>query len=44
MIEIKYKTVYYFYFLENSVKTKVSFSYLAYSFFLSPNLRYNTKL
>ena len=31
MIEIKYKAVYYFYFLENSVQTKVLFSYVAYS-------------
>ena len=31
MIEIKYKAVYYFHFLENSVQTKVSFSYVAYS-------------
>ena len=44
MIEIKYKAVYYFYFLENSVKAKVSFSYVANSIFLSSNLRYKTKL
>ena len=44
MIEIKYKAVYYFYFLENSIKTKVSFSYVAYSIYLSSNLRYKTKL
>ena len=44
MIEIKYKAVYYLYFLENSVKTKVSFSYVANSIFLSSNLRYRTKL
>ena len=44
MIEIKYKAVYYLFFLENSVKTKVSFSYVAYSIFLSSNLRYKTKL
>ena len=44
MIEIKYKAVYYFYFLENSVQTKVSFSYVAYSIFLSSNLRYKTKI
>ena len=44
MIEIKYKAVYYFYFLENSVKIKVSFSYVAYSIFLSLNLGYKTKL
>ena len=43
MIEIKYKAV-YFYFLENSVKTKISFTYVAYSIFLSSNLRYKTKL
>ena len=44
MIESKYKAVYYFYFFKNSVKTKVSFSYVAYSIFLSSNLRYKTKL
>ena len=44
MMEKKYKAVYYFYFLENSVKTKVSFLYVAYSIFLSSNLRYKTKL
>ena len=44
MIEIKYKAVYYFHFLENSVETKVSFSYVAYSISLSSNLRYKAKL